>query len=154
MHPKILDIIIRPEIGIRPVILTGPPDAYITRMEQNGYSKVRLMGLSNLAMTYLNGTNGDEFTVWVDPDVHFLLKYYSILEQYVTEARSGLHRVYLEDGCCEFSAFITPNQVVVRVGVFRDRPFEPPWTDGIALAPETYLAMWRSIASAITAASA
>lgn len=155
MHPEILDIdiTVMAERVLQPIILTMPPDAYITRLENNGYTQVRFVGLISLATKYLDGTKGDEFTVWVDPDVQFLLEYYSCLEESIAEARSGLHRVYLADGCFEFSAFITHKRVVVRVGVFRDQPFEPPFTDGITLAPKTYLAMWRLIASAITAAA-
>jgi hypothetical protein len=81
------------------------------------------------------------------------LDYYSGLEETVAAAGSELKVTYSEDGLFEFSAFVTPEVVRVRSGIFRDDPFEPPYANGTPIEPAVFLAIWRSIAAAIVKAS-
>ncbi len=62
---------------------------------------------------------------------------------------SELHLTYVCDGLFEFNAFITPEGVRVRAGIFRDEAFVPPYTAGVLVETRTYLDMWRSAAAAI-----
>ncbi len=133
-----------------PVLLH--PEEYITELENHGYRRICFSGLLNLKAKFIDGTEGDEFTLWVDPDVQLLLQYYLDLEDIVSQSKSEIHRVYLEDGCFEFSAFIEPEQVHVRAGIFRDNPFEPPFEGSAIMRSDTYLAMWRSVASVLVGA--
>jgi hypothetical protein len=153
MHRETLRIIVDPNADLPRVNVIEPLEAYITRLYTNGYTRIQLVGISILETKYLDGAEGDEFTVGVDPDVIFLLQYYLRLEELIAAGHTDFHRVYLADGCFEFSAYVSPGRAVVRAGVFRDNPFKAPWIDGTVLAAETYLAIWRSIALAISAAA-
>lgn len=153
MFSHVLTVDTRPDPELERVVVNAPLADYVTRLERNGYSEIRLLGLSRVAAKCADGTTTDEFTASVDSDAHFLLSYYARLEELVELSASALHRVYVVDGCVEFSAFVAPLRTFVRVGVFRENPFQAPWADGVELATETYLAMWRSIAAAISAGS-
>lgn len=131
------------------VLVPLHPREYMEALEKEGYREIHLTGLSQLKARYLDGTEGDEFTLWVESDAQFMLRYYSRLEDMVSQGRSELHRVYLVDGCFEFSAFVQSETVKVRVGVFKDSPFVPPFSDAIELRTSDYLAMWRGIAKAL-----
>jgi hypothetical protein len=149
MSGKVLDVALGLDRSWPRIHLPLRSADYIDVLQGGGYSQIRLTGLSRLGTKYFDGTGGDEFTVGVDPDVQFLLDYYLRLEVMVEQSRTGLHRVYLADGCFEVSASVEPRKVMVRAGVYRDNPFEPPFADGVVIPTGAYLAMWRSVAAAI-----
>jgi hypothetical protein len=136
-----------------PVHLLASASELCDRLQRKGYSQLQLGGLHRLGATLVDGKPGNEFTFPVDPDAQFLLEFAATLEKLVAERGTRLLRTYLADGIFEVSAFVTPDRVLLRAGIFRDVPFEPPYPGAVELPARTFLEIWRSIAHALVAAA-
>jgi hypothetical protein len=136
----------------QPIAILYSPEAYVGLMEEAGYNGILVNGLEELGAKAFTGKLTNEFTFPVDPDAYFMLKFYLQVENAAQNPTGHISRVYLADGIFEFSVVFHEQWAVTRVGIFRDNA-EPPWSGATTISRKRYVAIWRTIATRILAAS-